>query len=295
MTIYCVGSINCDHIYRVPHFSRPGETLRSSTYHRLLGGKGMNQSIALARAGAHVRHIGCVGRGDTWIRAQIKDHGVDTGLITDVDVPSGHTIIQVDDNAQNSIVLFAGANHCVDMESVAAVLAGAGPQDWVLLQNEVNDPEAIIADGHRHGVHIAFNPAPFTPEVADMQLDTVDLLIVNEHEACGLAGCDEPAAALDTLARALPDCNVLVTLGAAGCTLARGADRIHQPAFSVDAVDTTSAGDTFIGYYLASVEAGHSETECLRLASRAAALCVSRPGTAQSIPELDEVLNAMPI
>jgi len=292
MTIHCVGSINCDHIYRVPHFSRPGETLRSSTYHRLLGGKGMNQSIALVRAGAQVRHIGCVGRGDAWIRVQINEHGVDTNLIADVDVPTGHAIVQVDDDAQNSIVLFPGANHCIELESIAAALSEAGPNDWLLLQNEVNDPEAIIAEGHRRGVHIAFNPAPFTPHIADMQLDAVDLLIVNEHEANGLANCDEPDAALDTLAQALPDCAVLLTRGAGGCTLARGAERLHQPAFRVDAVDTTSAGDTFIGYYLASLEAGHSEDECLRLASHAAAICVSRSGTARSIPKLDEVLDA---
>jgi ribokinase len=292
MTILCVGSINCDHIYRVPHFSQPGESLTSLTYHRLLGGKGMNQSIALVRAGAQVHHVGCVGRGDAWIRSQIEEHAVDTSFIADVDVPTGHAIIQVADDGQNSIVVFPGANHCIELASVTAAMVEAGPHDWLLLQNEVNDPQAIIAEGRRHGLRIAFNPAPFTPEVLDMQLDAIDLLIVNEVEACGLAGCDEAYASLDTLAEALPGCSVLLTQGGDGCTLARGAERLRQPAFPVDPVDTTGAGDTFIGYYLAALTTGHSEAEGLRIAARAAALCVSRPGTAQSIPELDEVRQA---
>lgn len=290
------GSINLDHFYRVPHLVAPGETLASRDYRVGLGGKGANQSLAMARAGGRLNHWGRVGRQDAWARDALAEAGVDVSRVTLVEGPSGHAIIQVDDSGENAIILFPGANHGTSREELAELVAAASPGDWLLLQNECSGLEALIPLAVERGMQVAFNPAPMDNQAARLPLPLCSVLFVNRTEAAALvdlAPDAEAMALLDALAARLPDTEVVLTLGGEGAWHQHRDTRRHQPALPVVAVDTTAAGDTFIGYYLAALQAGLPIAECLRRAATAAALTVQRPGAAESIPALDEVERAL--
>lgn len=297
MAIYNLGSINLDYLYRVDHFVRPGETLASSDFRTLLGGKGANQSIALGRAGATVHHIGAIGRNDDWVLAELLACGVNTDRVALLDGASGHAIIQLDRHAENAIILYPGANHRLTREQIETSLAGAGRGDWLLMQHETNGLAEAIDLARQLGLSIAFNPAPMVADAARPLIPDVDLLIVNEVEAMDLTGTGDAEAAEAALTGLYPDLRILLTLGREGVVYSGPEGREHQPAFRVEAVDTTAAGDTFIGYCLAGLAAGAAPRESMRAGSAAAALCVTRLGAAQSIPKRDEVdafLNTHP-
>ncbi|WP_136246641.1 ribokinase [Halomonas borealis] len=286
------GSINLDHIYRVPHLVTPGETLMSHDYRVGLGGKGANQSLAMARAGGRVRHWGRLGRHDAWARDLLEASGIDIERVQLVDDPSGHAIIQVDDRGENAILLFPGANHGVSEEGLDAHLAAAAPGDWLLAQNECNALPYLLGAASERGLNIAFNPAPMTADVADLPLEACRLLFVNRGEAEMLTGlpAGSPAnALLDALYKRLPSTETVLTLGGDGAWYQHGETRHFQSPLPAAAVDTTAAGDTFIGYYLAAVQAGVAPETCLARAAAAAALSVQRHGAAESIPRAAEV------
>ena len=294
--VHNYGSINLDHFYRVPHLVKPGETLASHDYRVGLGGKGANQSLAMARAGGRVAHWGRLGRQDAWARDTLARAGVDVSRVELVDEPSGHAVIQVDDRGENAIILFPGANHGFLPTRLGALIEAARPGDWLLLQNECNALAEVIGRAAGHGLHVAFNPAPMTRDVLSLPLAACRLLFVNRVEAAGLTGVDEAAAAetlLDALAARLPGCETVLTLGGDGAWYQHGGERLHQPALPITPVDTTAAGDTFIGYFMAALQEARPVTECLRRAATAAALSVQRPGAAESIPERDEVERAL--
>jgi len=227
VTVYNYGSVNIDLVYRVPHLVEPGETLSSLSLDTLLGGKGANQSVALARAGATVRHIGRIGQADQWAVEQLADAGVDVSLIESVDGASGHAIIQVDDQGENSIILHGGANQNFDRQVVEQVLNQANSDDWLLLQNECNQIAAVIELALQLGLKVAYNPAPMRADVADLPLSSLSLLVINEH---------------------MPDTRIVLTLGSRGAQQWLSGNRIDAAARKVDTVDTTGAGDTFVGY-----------------------------------------------
>ena len=285
MNILNFGSLNIDLVYQVEHIARPGETIASSSHQVFAGGKGANQSAALARAGSRVFHAGQVGPDGQWLVDKLAGLGVDVQHIRVGDVPTGHAIIQVDRRGQNSIVLFAGANAQIDREAIDAVLAHFDRGDILLLQNEINDIAYIITSATERGLTICLNPAPFDPEVRAYPLELVDLLIVNETEATGLAGASEPAA----LAALCPPAQIVLTLGAAGAQYHSPTEEFHIPAPQVEAVNTTGAGDTFIGYFLQGLTASMTARDAIARAVQAAALCVTRPGAMDSIPAANEV------
>lgn len=295
MTIYNFGSINLDHLYQVDHFVRPGETMASTGYQCLLGGKGANQSVALAKAGAQVKHVGAIHHSDLKILDQLKGLGVDTDLIAQLDVPTGHAIIQLNKEAENAIILYQGANHALTEEQVDSVLAQAEAGDWVLLQNETNLIEYTMQKAQQAGLKVAFNPAPMDAELTKRVLPSVDLLIVNEVEAMDLTGADSIAAVEQILPEEYPALSVLMTLGKAGVRYFPKQDKGEKtpstfvPAFSVEAVDTTAAGDTFIGFCLSSMMARENMTQAMTRACAASAICVTRMGAAGAIPTSDEV------
>lgn len=289
MTIYNLGSINLDHVYRVKHFVRPGETLSSADYQVLLGGKGANQSIALARAGADVKHIGAIGEADSWVIDQLADAGVDTTAVARLNQASGHAIIQVTGDGENAILIYPGANRSLSLSHIEKALAGCEDGDWLLLQNETNGLAEAMDVAASRGMRVAFNPAPMVSEAVGPLLDKVDLLIVNEVEAMDLADRTRVDAAETRLQSEYPHLQILLTLGRAGVVYIGPEGRQQAPAFPVDAVDTTAAGDTFIGYCLAALAAGETPDVALRRGSAAAALCVTQPGAAAAIPERQAV------
>lgn len=290
MRILNFGSVNIDHVYQVPHFVRPGETLASTRYDRFAGGKGFNQSVALARAGAEVHHAGRIGSDGEWLRHALAQDGANVRHLETVAGPTGHAIIQVDASGQNCIVLSGGANHAITPEVVAGVLADFGAGDLLLLQNEVTSIPDILRTAVARGLKVALNPAPMGPEVLTYPLDLVDLFIVNEVEAAGLCGETlAPEATLAALRRKFPKAHILLTLGPKGAMALADGEPVGVGPRDVPVVDTTAAGDTFIGYFLATRTSGVPLREALVRATVAASICVSRPGASPSIPFRAEV------
>ncbi|MCE9662411.1 ribokinase [Halomonas sp. M5N1S17] len=290
------GSINLDHVYRVPHLVHPGETLASRAYRVGLGGKGANQSLAMALAGGQVSHWGRLGRQDAWARDRLADVGVNVAHVSLVDEPSGHAIIQVDDVGENAIILFPGANHGFVPSELASLTASAQPGEWLLAQNECNALPELFASARERGLSIAFNPAPMTDDVVWLPLETCQLLFVNRVEAAGLVGLPESSdaqALLAGLRQRLPDTETVLTLGGAGAWYQSGKAQCYQPALPVKPVDTTAAGDTFIGYFMTARQEGMTVADCLELAAHAAALCVQQSGAAESIPRRTDVDQAL--
>lgn len=293
MQVFNFGSINVDQIYRVPHLVAAGETLASVSLTTVLGGKGANQSVALARGGCAVRHIGKLGESDDWARQQMGEASVDVSSVALSAEPSGHAIIQVDDKAENSIILHGGTNQTISREQLTSALQHASKGDWLLVQNECNALDVAFEIALEKGLQIAFNPAPMTQSVLQLPLHRCALLIVNETEARMLADDPDADTAFDKLASRFPDTKLVLTLGSKGARFRYGQIEQSIVAFQVPAVDTTGAGDTFVGYYLASLTLGHDDNVALRRACAAAALSVMVEGATPSIPtqaELEQFL-----
>lgn len=280
-----LGSLNLDLVYRQPHIVRPGETLASTRFERGAGGKGLNQSLAAARAGATVFHAGRVGADGAWLLDLLAADHVDVTACRQLgEVSTGHAIIQVADSGENAIVLHAGANHAFAEADLPAMFAGFGVGDWFLTQNETAAVPAALHLAAERGLRVAFNPAPMTPAVCEYPLDAVALLIVNETEAAALSGEGEPGAAIDALRQRLPHADIVLTLGASGAWWAGPAGEHRATPPPVQPIDTTAAGDTFIGYLLASLMRDEPPGSALTVACRAAALSTTRAGAAASIP-----------
>jgi ribokinase len=294
MRVLNFGSINIDHVYVVDHLARAGETLPSFAYGRHAGGKGFNQSVALARAGAAVSHAGLLGPDGGWLLDRLRQEGVDTAWVKSVETPTGHAMIQVDKWGENAIVLFPGANRQIGGKFIGEVLSRFGPGDWLVLQNEVSNVEAMIEEGSRRGMSVVFNVAPFTPGVADLPLDQVRYLVVNETEAAALSGRPQPEEAVAELLGRFPRAAVVLTLGREGVLYGDANGMIREPAREVECMDATGAGDTFLGFFLTEMLRGEDVRRALRVGCDAAALCVTRPGAADSIPRREEVLAWSP-
>lgn len=280
MTVYNLGSINIDHTYRLPHLPAPGETIASDSLVTGLGGKGANQSIAVARGGGAVQHIGRVGPEGGWTVARLRADGVGVAHVLTGDVPTGHAIIAVDAAAENAIILFPGANRQIDAAQVEAALETTQPGDWLLLQNETSCGVEAARLARARGLRVCYCAAPFDSAAVREILPHTDLLSVNAVEEAQLME-DLTEAALSGVDR-------LVTHGARGAVY-QGAQRVEVPAFKVDPVDTTGAGDTFLGFALAGLDRGAPVADALRRASAAAAIQVTRPGAAEAIPTGAEV------
>lgn len=289
MKVINFGSINIDHVYSVEHFVQPGETLQSKNYQIFSGGKGANQSIALAYAGAKVLHAGKIGQDGIWLKKRLEKSGVDTDLIETVDIPTGHALIQVDNQGENAIIIHGGANQSFSDRDIDKVLAVCKAGDYLLLQNEINCVDKILKKLKGRGLITVFNPAPVTQEVKNYILDDVDTFIINKVEGEMLTGENNPQMIVESMQRLYPCSKILLTLGRDGLIYADGDVRIKKPALQVEAVDSTGAGDTFIGYFLAGVMLGDNIDKCLQRAIQASAICVSKPGAADSIPKKEEL------
>ena len=283
------GSINIDHVYRVPHLVKPGETLSSLDLVTGLGGKGANQSVAIARAGVSVAHVGRVFKGDRWAVALLASTGVDTDNIALIEGASGHAIIQVDDQGENAIVLHGGANQSFSIADIESALNHNQQARYLLMQNETNLLAETFELAQAKGIKIVLNPAPMTDNIKDLPLAKLDTLIVNRGEAealCGAADIDQMTQQMAALA---PQTRVVVTLGGDGAMLLANGEVTHMNSPSVDVVDTTGAGDTFVGYFLAGVAEGMNDHDALQRACLAGSIAVTRQGAITAIPDRSEV------
>lgn len=293
MKALCFGSMNIDYVYSLDHIVGPGETIFSTGRETFAGGKGLNQSVAMAKAGLPVWHAGICGTGGELLIDTLRENGVDTSLIRREDSPPGHTVIQVDARGQNCIIVYGGTNRRVTPEYIAEALSGFGEGDMVLLQNEVNRLGEIIDAAHARGMRVVLNPSPFDSAVLECDLDKVDLFLVNEIEGSQISGlpATEPEAILDWFASAHPKSAVILTLGADGAWYSDAAVRRYQSAVPTKAVDTTAAGDTFNAALARKLADGCSAGEAIVFANYASALAVSKPGAQDSVPSYEEVLT----
>ncbi|PVA07670.1 ribokinase [Thalassorhabdomicrobium marinisediminis] len=283
MTLWNLGSINADNIYTVRHIPAPGETLDALGLRVFIGGKGANMSVAAARAGATVRHIGAVGSDGGWMVERLMEWGVVTTDIATLETPTGHAIIYVDESGENNIVIFPGANREISADAVKQSLTQAKTGDWFITQNEVNGQLEAARLARDMGLNVAYAAAPFDANQTQEMLPFLDFLILNKVEA------DQLRAATGQGPGDFPVRDVIVTLGGDGAVWFGPDDPVEVPALPVTPVDTTGAGDTFTGYVLAGLDRGQPVLQAMETAGRAGALMVTRNGTADVIPDLAEV------
>ncbi|MCC8067594.1 MAG: ribokinase [Clostridiales bacterium] len=294
MKIISFGSLNIDRVYQVDHFVQPGETILSKSCMSNVGGKGLNQSVAAAKAGIPVLHGGAVGEDGGILTEFLKDAGVDVSRIAVLPGASGHAIIQVDQQGRNCIIVFGGTNQQLSKEYIDSVLETEGEKgDIVLLQNEINNLSYVIQKAHELGLQVAFNPSPIPENPEELHLEYADYLILNEIEGASLAGCHQQDPdfqdILSQLSEKYPSAVILLTMGGAGSLCKAGDQIIKQEIFSVPVADTTAAGDTYCGYFLAGICRGLPLEECMKTAAAASSLAISKMGAAQSIPYNKEV------
>lgn len=289
MKILNFGSLNIDCVYEVEHFVRPGETISSINRHVYCGGKGLNQSIALARAGAQVFHAGAVGAADGQILCDaLSENSVNIDHVKRLEgVATGHAIIQVDRNGQNCILLFGGANQNIAENQIAETLRDFSAGDYLILQNEINENKRIMELAHQKGMVIVFNPSPMDEKIKSLPLDLVDYFLLNELEAADL--CNKKTDLPDEMSKQFPNAKIVLTLGEKGVRYKDRNLRLAHGIYHVPVVDTTAAGDTFTGFFIGSVAGGCSCEEALRRASVASSIAVSRKGAIPSIPTMREV------
>ena len=287
------GSLNLDQVYRVDAFVQPGETKSSRSLETHCGGKGLNQSIAASRAGAEVWHAGLIGCDGDMLFEKLLESGVNCSLLEHSGAVSGHAIIQVDNHGQNCILLYGGTNQALTEDAIDRALAAFGSEGLVLVQNETNLVGTIIERAHKKGLQVAINASPMDEKILSYPLEMVDWLVVNEIEGAAIANCALEVDILPKLKQLYPKMNVLLTLGKRGAICIRGEEQAKTGIYSVKVVDTTAAGDTFLGYFLTQALDHKSLTDALSLATAASSLCVQVMGASDSVPLRKDVEQAV--
>lgn len=284
MTIFNLGSINLDYFYRLPHLISAGETLAANDFNIALGGKGANQSVALAKAGGDVFHIGAFGKKDELYLQELRNAGVNLEFVALLDMPSGHAIVMVDEKTgENQIILSPSANYNIEQVQIRKALQKANRSDWALAQNETCLVNPFLSLAKEQGLRICYSAAPFVAEQTAGLIPLTDLLIVNEGEAEALSQFIEK----DITKLGLP--HLIITLGQKGARYIGEQGSFLVSPFNVTAIDTTGAGDTFLGYVLADLSDGQTMQQAMSHASAAAALQITRQGALPAIPSRSEV------
>ena len=226
MKILNFGSLNLDYVYQVPHFLAAGETLAASQVAVHPGGKGVNQSVALARAGAQVWHAGTVGSGSGMLTELLKQNGVDDRFLRHSDGVQGNAVIQVVPSGENAILLCGGSNREITDEQVQDTISHFEQGDWLILQNEVSCLREMITQAKAKGMHIVLNPSPFEEQLLALDFEAIDWLFINEVEGNQMTGETEPEAILDILRKRYPKMNIVLTLGSQGAICDTPATRL---------------------------------------------------------------------
>lgn len=288
------GSLNIDYVYSVDHIVMQGETLDSNHLTALPGGKGLNQAVALSKAGMNTFMAGLIGKDGMFLKDILEENQVDTSYVKRLQETSGHAIIQVDSQGKNSIVLYGGTNRMVTEPLIDEVLSQFDRGDLLLLQNEINMLDSIILKAKAKGMVVALNPSPMNGTVEQLDLNDIDILIMNEVEGAQISGVssDEPEQILEEIYGRYNSVDLMLTLGKAGSVFMDHETKqiFRQEAIDVlPIIDTTGAGDTFTGFFLAGWIKREETQQIMRRASIASGIAVGRKGAAISIPTLDEV------
>jgi ribokinase len=290
MRVLVIGSINIDDVFSLPRFVRPGETISCRSYARHIGGKGDNQAVALARAGAEVSFAGKIGEDGRFILDSLARAGVDVSRVAISELPTGRAMIQVQDDGQNCIILAPGANRDIRPADIDAFLEGWGPGDMAVFQNEISSMDYALEETFRRGLAIVLNPSPITDSLLSLPIGRARWLILNETEGQALTGSTDVDEIAGLLRGKYPDTEIILTLGERGSRYeGLGGESLRIPALEVKVVDTTAAGDCFTGFFLADILSGSNPGSALVCATRAAAICVGRAGAQPSIPSRAEL------
>lgn len=289
MKVLNMGSLNFDYVYSVDHMVQEGETICATNMETFLGGKGINQSIALARAGVTVSHAGLVGEDGQPFLDLCHENRIDTRYIRKVSGKSGHAIIQIDQKAQNCILLHGGANQCFTEDYIDFVLKDFREGDVLLLQNEVNLLSYIIDQAYEKQMTIVLNPSPYNQQIASCNLEKVSVMFLNEIEGSQITGVTDIEKILEALNTNYPNTKIILTLGTKGSVYQFQGEQYKQEAYLVKAIDTTAAGDTFTGYFIAAFLEHMPVQDALLLSTKASAIAVCRKGAIDSIPDRQEV------
>ena len=297
MKVLNFGSLNIDYVYSLDHFVQKGETISSEALHIFPGGKGLNQSVALGRAGVSVSHAGAVGKDGDFLLELLKESCVDTKYIQVLEgVQTGTAIIQNDKSGDNCIILYSGANHQITKEQIANTISDFEKGDFLVLQNEINGMDSIVRVAEEKGLKIVLNPSPMNEKILGLPLQYVDYFVLNEVEAAQILGLEnisekDGEKIVRELYNTYPHAKIVLTLGAEGSIYFDGEKLYRQRAYKTEVVDTTAAGDTFSGFFIAGILRGDTLEQAMDTAARAAGIAISRPGAAPSIPKIEEVLE----
>ena len=289
MKILNFGSLNIDIFFRVENIVKPGETISAKSIEKRPGGKGLNQSVALSKSFENVYHAGSVGDDGIFLIDYLKSENINTKYIKKSDKLTGNAIIQVDDKGENSIVLYKGANFDNDKKFIDEVLDNFDKDDILLLQNEISSMKYLIDKAYEKGMKIVLNPSPITDEIKEFDFNKIDLLLVNEIEAKNIANKDNIDESINYFVATYPNINLIVTLGSKGSIFVNKNEKIKQEGIKVESVDSTGAGDTFTGFFVSYFYQGKNVRDCLKFASLASALSVTKSGASISIPSLCDV------
>lgn len=289
MKILNFGSVNIDKVYKVNEVVGKKETISSKEYVELIGGKGLNQSVAISCAGIKPFHAGKIGADGEFLKTFMKNKGIDTEFVFKSNNVSGHAVIQVDQHGENAIIVHGGSNHEITVEDIDQVLSKFDKNDWLLIQNEISNLDYLIQAASKKGMKIFLNPSPITEELLSHPLELIDTFILNEVEGSRLTSATDVETILEGLTLRFPDADFILTLGEKGSLYYDGSHKYIQNAFKVDAVDPTGAGDTYTGYYLAGRFNGWSIEDSMKFASAASAISVTQLGASNSIPTLQQV------
>ena len=287
--ILSFGSLNIDYVYTLDHIVNHGETIASNNLELFCGGKGLNQSIALKKAGANVYHAGNVGKNGQMLLDALKAASVNVDNIEKLDVDNGHAIIQVDKCGENSIILHKGSNELVTRSHIDKTFENFSCGDFLVLQNEINNLQYIMEKAHEKGIKIVLNPSPITDEIYDLPLEYVDYFVLNEIEAKQILNIDDDEDLLLNFSKKFNKAHIVLTLGSKGSCYKYKDTMIIQDIFETEVVDTTAAGDTFLGYFISSVSSGKTPKEALELSAKASSIAISKKGASNSIPNIEDI------
>ncbi len=289
MKILNIGSMNIDYVYKVEHIVKEGETLNVLSIETNVGGKGLNQSIAVSRAGEKTFHAGMIGSEGNILTKYLNDNNIDITLIDNCNCEQGHAVIQVDKDGRNSILVYGGSNKMITKEYINKVLNRFDSEDILMVNNEVSELEYILEKAHEMKMRTVFNASPIDSLLLNIDMSKVTYLVINEIEGEALSKEKEPDMILQNMLYKYPDIKIVLTLGPAGSIYKDKEKTVYQESYKVEAKDTTAAGDTFMGYFTAGIAKGLKIEECMKMASMAAAITVTKHGAAETIPDIKTV------
>jgi possible ribokinase len=295
MKVLNYGSLNIDYVYSLDHFVKRGETISSDSLDIFPGGKGLNQSLALGRAGAKVFHAGAIGKDGMFLLDLLKNSGIQIEHVRVLEgVQTGTAIIQKEKSGDNCIILYSGANHEISEKDIEETFQNFSEGDVLILQNEINAIGRIMEEARQKGMQIILNPSPMNESIFQLPLEFVHYFILNEIEAAQILKLDlvtveNAEKIVRELHQRYPQSKIVLTLGAEGSLYFDGELLLRQNAYKAKVVDTTAAGDTFTGYFVAGILNGDSVKTAMERATHAAAIAISRLGAAPSIPYAKEL------